>query len=147
MSICLLDWQVLRYCSPVVDLHYNIFSSTDKQFREQHYKELLQTYHSSLSKTIQRLGSDPNKLFSYEQLQTELRKFGETALLFAPMLMLVKLVKPEHIKPMEEYAASVERGEDTDLINVLDLETQAEFSRQINDLFSDLIKLEYIKLD
>lgn len=145
--MCLLDWQFVRYCSPVIDLLYNIFSSTDKQFREQHYDELLQTYYSSLSKTIQRLESDPNKIFSYEQLQTQLRQFGETALLFAPMLMLVKLVNPEQIKPMNEYANSVEKGEETDLINELDEEGQAEFSRLVNDLFDDLVNLGYINLD
>lgn len=138
---------MLRYCSPVIDLLYNIFSSTDKQFRKQHYEDLLKAYHSSLSNTIKRLGSDSNNLFSYEQLQTELRKFGETALLFTPMLMLVKLVKPEHLKPMEEYAALVEKGEATDLINELDEETQNEFSRQVNDLFDDLVTLGYIDIE
>ncbi|XP_055303848.1 uncharacterized protein LOC129569222 [Sitodiplosis mosellana] len=145
-SVCFLDWQFVRFCSPAIDLLYNIFSSTDKEFRDQHYEKLLQTYYASLSKTIQRLGSDPNKLFSYEQLQAQLRKFGEIALLFAPMLMLVKLVKPEHIKPMGEYASGVERGEETDLINELDEETQAEFSRLVNELFSDLVGLGYIHL-
>lgn len=146
-SVCFLDWQFLRYCSPVIDLLYNICSSTDKGFRDQHFNKLLETYYASLSKTIQKLGSNPNRLFSYEQLQEQLQTFGETALLFAPMLMLVKLVKPEHIKPMGEYAASVERGEETDLINELDVETQAEFSRLANDLFSDLVNFGYIHLN
>lgn len=137
----------MHHCSPVVDLLYNLFSSTDKQFREQHYEDLLNTYYSSLSNGIQKLGSDPNKLFSFEQFQAQLRRFGETALLFAPMLMLVKLVKPEHIKPMAEYAACVERGEEPDLINELDAETQTEFSRLVNDLFNDLLHLEYIQLE
>lgn len=146
-SICFLDWQFVHYCSPVVDLLYNLFSSTDKEFREQHYEDLLETYYTSLSDTIQKLGSDPNKLFSFEQFQGQLRRFGETALLFAPMLMLVKLVKPEHIKPMAEYAAGVERGELPDLIIKLDTETQTEFSRLVNDLFNDLLNWEYIQLD
>lgn len=145
--MCLLDWQFVRYCSPVIDLLYNIFSSTDKEFRNQYYERLLQTYYSSLSKTIKRLGSDPNQLFSYEQLQIQLRKFGETVLLFTPMLILVKLVKPEHIKPMDEYAASIEKRNETDLINELDDETQNEFSRQINDIFNDLVKFGYLNLN
>lgn len=113
----------------------------------QYYQDLLETYYTSLSNTIRKLGSDPNKLFSFEQFQAQLRRFGETALLFAPMLMLVKLVKPEHIMPMTEYAACVERGEKPDLVNELDATTQTEFNKQVNDLFNDLLNLEYIQLE
>lgn len=142
----MLDWQFTNYCPPAIDLLYNIFTSTDKQFRKQHYVELIQTYHSSLINTIQKLGSDPN-LFTYADLQTQLREMGEITLFLAPMLILVKICNPKDIKPMDEYAASIESGEEIDLINELDEETQAEFIRLMNDLLDDLVSLEYIHLE
>lgn len=145
-SICLLDWQFTHFSSPALDLLYNIFSSTDKQFREKHFEELLQTYHSSLSTTIEKLGSDPDKLFSYENLQNELKRFGEFTLLVAPMLILVKIANPTDINPMDEYSACVERGEDTDLIKDLDEETEEKFGKLFNDLFNDLLDLGYIEI-
>ncbi|XP_031627278.1 uncharacterized protein LOC116343395 [Contarinia nasturtii] len=145
-SICFLDWQFTHSCSPALDLLYNIFSSTDKNFREKHYEQLLQAYHSSLSTTIEKLGSDPDGLFSYENLQNELKKFGEFTLLVVPMLLLVKITNPKDIKPIGDYSACVERGEEIDLINNLDEETQEKFSGLINDLFDDLVRLGYINI-
>ena len=39
--IVLLDWQVARYCSPILDLAYFIFCCTDEEFRRRHYDEMM----------------------------------------------------------------------------------------------------------
>lgn len=53
-GICLLDWQVSRIASPVLDVLYFIFSSTTKELRDAHYDDFLQMYHNTLSAHIQR---------------------------------------------------------------------------------------------
>lgn len=126
---------------------YNIFSATDKNLRKNHYNELLQTYYSTLSDTIRKLGSDPNRLYSYEDFQAQLRKFGETAIIFAPILLLVKIVDVKFIRPIDEYADCVAKGEDTDLIKELDDETQSKFGTLLNDIIDDLVELEYICIE
>lgn len=126
---------------------YNIFSATDKKLRKNHYDELLQTYYSSLSETMRKLGSDPNRLYSFEVFQTQLRKFGETAIIFAPILLLVKIVDVKDIRPIDEYADCVANGEDTDLIKELDNETQSKFGTLLNDIIDDLVELGYICIE
>lgn len=54
VKIQLIDWQLSRYASPVIDLVIFMFFSTAKQFRDQHYDELLKIYHASLTDLLTR---------------------------------------------------------------------------------------------
>lgn len=54
VDVRLLDWQISRYSSPVLDLVYYIFCCTTKPIRDQCYDELIKTYHTSLSKMLTR---------------------------------------------------------------------------------------------
>lgn len=53
-EISLLDWQISRHSSPVIDILYYMFSCTTKAFRDAHYEHMLKIYHASLSEHIQR---------------------------------------------------------------------------------------------
>lgn len=146
-QICLLDWQLCRYCPPVLDLLYNIFASTDKEFRAKHYDKLLKTYHSTLCDSIRKLDSDPDKLYPYEKFEQQLRKMGDFALFFGPMIIQIKVAGAADIGNLDEYAEMVERGEEPDLINEYDEKTQMEYSRLINDLVTDLVDYGYVKCE
>lgn len=144
-SICLVDWQLSRYCPPVLDLLYNIFSSTDKSFRDQHYEKILQTYYSSLSDTIRKLGSDPDKLYTYENFENQLRKFGRIALLYAPMLIGVLLAGPNDVSNLDEYSELIDKDNNIDLLKPFEGEKQLKYSSLINDLVTDLVNYGYIE--
>lgn len=54
IEICLLDWQIARHASPILDIVYYMFSCTTKELRDVHYENFLKTYHESLTIHIQR---------------------------------------------------------------------------------------------
>lgn len=130
----------------MLDLLYNIFSSTDKEFRAKHYDTLLKTYYSSLCNIVEKLGSDPKKLYTFENLQTQMRKFGEFALLSGPMIIQIKVANAKDILNLDDYAEQVEKGNSSaDLIGEYDENTQEEYSDLINDLVTDLVNYGYVK--
>lgn len=53
-GIVLLDWQISRHSTPIIDIAYFIFCCTTKEVRDAHYDNFLDTYHSSLSTHIRR---------------------------------------------------------------------------------------------
>lgn len=53
-EISLLDWQIARHSSPIIDIVYYMFSCTTKAFRDAHYEHMLNVYHDSLSEHIRR---------------------------------------------------------------------------------------------
>lgn len=76
-NVYIVDWQMTRYASPICDIVYFIFTSTMKEMRDKHYDDFLKTYHESLSYHLNRLGSDPEKLFPYHIMVEELQRFGK----------------------------------------------------------------------
>lgn len=139
-----MDWQISRYCPPVLDLLYNIFSSTDTSFRDQHYEKLLQTYYSSLSDTIRKLGSDPDKLYTYENFENQLRKFGRCALLCAPLIIGITVAGPNDVSNLDEYAELLNTDENIDVLKPFEGDTKIKYSRLINDLVTDLVNYGYL---
>lgn len=143
-AICLVDWQLTHYCPPVFDLLYNIFSSTDKEFRDRHYEHLLKAYHQSLSDTIRRLGSDP-KQYTYEDLQKQMQKYSDFALTLAPMIISIRVARAKDVSNLDDYAQLLEQGVEADVLGQFDEDTQKEYSRQINGLLTDLVNYGYVK--
>lgn len=133
-----MDWQLTRYCSPAFDLLYNIFSGTDKKLRDEHFDTLLETYYSMLSSTVRKLGSDPEKLFKFDDLHSELRRFGEFALLTGPVLIKVRLADAENMQNIDDYTERVGNGESTDLFEKFEGRLKSIYSEQVNDVISDL---------
>ncbi|XP_062537181.1 uncharacterized protein LOC134205682 isoform X2 [Armigeres subalbatus] len=146
VDIRLLDWQISRYASPVLDLMYFIFTASTKAFRDKHYKTLLDIYHQSLSSFLIRLGSDPEKLFPRTALDEQLQKFGRFGLLMAVMLLPIITTKSEDVPDMDEMAEKMESGADlsADLDNFRSESTDAVYRERISGCCKDMVELGYI---
>lgn len=143
-DIRILDWQTIRYGSPAIDLLDNLFTSTDKALRGKEYNNLLQLYHSSLSKTVRLLGSNPDKLFSFDHLQSELKRCGNYALLRAPMLIQISQANSSEVINLDEMCDNMaEGGSVQGLVAGLTGNGQLAYERRLNDAVEDVVQLGY----
>ncbi|XP_058443604.1 uncharacterized protein LOC131425602 isoform X2 [Malaya genurostris] len=142
----LLDWQICRYSSPVLDLMYFIFSSSNKAFRDQHYQSLIDLYHRSLSDFLRRLGSDPERLFPREALDQQLKQFGRFGLLMAVMILPVITTKSEDVPDLEEMAEKLENGVNIadEVNNFRSEDTEATYRQRMSDCCRDMVQFGYI---
>lgn len=140
-----MDWQIFRYVSPIVDIVYNLFSCTDGALRDKEYDNLIQLYHNSLSNTVRLLGSDAEELFTINDLQEELKKYGSFVLLMAPMLIQTSVADSSEISNLEEICEKMAVGsERQEIITGLNKTAQLEYDRRLNEVFEDVIdKLGY----
>lgn len=145
MSICFVDWQMSYYNSPVLDLLYNIFTSTDGQYRENHYEKLLKTYYSSLTESIEKLGSDPTKFITYNQLQDEFKKFGQYGLLRCCITTDLVISNANDVTDMDHYAELIDKGVEVRLVKKYEGETQQRYVTAINDIVTDLVHYGYVQ--
>lgn len=75
LDVKLIDFQVARCTTPVVDLSYFLACSTDKQLRKA-LPELLLFYYNTLMEEIRFLGHDePETLFPYEVFTDHCKKY------------------------------------------------------------------------
>ena len=70
-QVLMLDFQLARCASPVLDISFLIYSCTDKNLRDKHFDDLLEIYYKELSKSIQSLGSNPTKIYSWTTFKKE----------------------------------------------------------------------------
>lgn len=50
----LIDWQVMRYASPISDLMYILMACTTKEFRRKYFHEMIDIYHKAATEHIRR---------------------------------------------------------------------------------------------
>lgn len=141
-----MDWQLGRYSSPVLDITYFMFSSTDGKLRADHYDKLIKIYHNALSNTITKLGSDPEKLFSFNDLLGELKRFGRFGLLFAPVMLQFITSKASDIPDMDEFAEDIKNNTktmDESIQAFTSSSTLDEYNQRVRDVIKDGILLSY----
>nr|CAD7604979.1 unnamed protein product [Timema genevievae] len=69
-EIKFIDFQLTRYTSPALDLHYFIQTSPSEEVSVAHTDKLLKEYHKELSKSMELLGRG-NKVISFQDLLDE----------------------------------------------------------------------------
>lgn len=71
----LIDFQMVHAGSPVLDLCYSLFSSSDISMREKEFDYLLQYYHEQLSTILQKLGYK-NEIPTLDTLHSQMLERG-----------------------------------------------------------------------
>ncbi|XP_045762649.1 uncharacterized protein LOC123865577 isoform X2 [Maniola jurtina] len=83
VSAKIIDFQLVRCASPVLDVAFFIYACTDQVLREKYYDDLLKYYYEVLSGQIRQLGSDPDKVYSVETFMQEIKKYSYFGLAFS----------------------------------------------------------------
>lgn len=128
----------------MLDLHYNLFISTDRALREQDYNNILDLYYTTLSKTIKKLGSNPQKIFSYDDFQQELKRFGNFGMLLSCIMVRMCLTDPKDILNLDEYSDLVAKGGPRgSVIKASNSDSESKFKERLVDLLEDFVKYDY----
>ncbi|PSN49245.1 hypothetical protein C0J52_08397 [Blattella germanica] len=72
----MLDFQQVRYTSPALDVGRMLFITMDKATRDKQRDKMLLCYYQGLSQTLLKLGSNPELLFPFSQLEIQLKKYS-----------------------------------------------------------------------
>lgn len=95
---------------------------------------MLQTYYGALSSMLRRLGSDPERVFSYADFRKELQKFGIYGVLIAPVMIQVVTADPMAVPDEEDSASADEKREPTMFISEKTIDA---FNERIGDVLRD----------
>lgn len=150
-EILLLDWQTARMGSPMLDVMYYLFTSTERSLRDQHLDELLRVYHTACCGVITACGSVAEQLFTFEQLQQQMGEFGIQGFAMATLIVGIMVSESENILDMDEYAnemdAKIKNGEDPKgYFLKFDERSKALFGERFGAVIDDAIRLKCVKL-
>jgi thiamine kinase-like enzyme len=107
MDAKFIDLQIVRFGSPVLDLLYFLYSCTSHDFRQEHEKDILQTYVNAFNTEA----NETPDLMHFDKLHAEFeraRYFGVTmAMTFRPIQFL-KFLSPEEGEMSAELFALIQ---------------------------------------
>ncbi|KAJ8728881.1 hypothetical protein PYW07_006577 [Mythimna separata] len=110
----MIDYQVSRNNSPVVDLLYMIFNCTDHETRSKNYHDWIDYYHTELDKSLSNFGMKANFVYPKDQLDADLKRYGK--LLFGLSIMLANILS----RDSSEASKFMEAIKDSDVATVMD---------------------------
>ncbi|XP_053616140.1 uncharacterized protein LOC128678565 [Plodia interpunctella] len=142
----LIDFQLSTVASPVCDLLYMIFSSTDHSTRHQHYYEWIDLYHSELDNCLANFGLKANLLYPRDQLDADLRRYSKAFFSSSVLLFTALIRKPEQAVKMQKSMETSKDLQDVSAeIMTLDLESMALFKSKVEGLVDSYREFGYIE--
>lgn len=149
VEVCLLDWQFARPLSPADDFIMYLCSSTEKDLRDAHYDEFLHIYHDSLAELVRQCGSDPDKLFTFDDFLGTLAAYGAYGVLEAPLT--VSLMVADTAADIDQLAADAKAGTDaaaeTGHFAHLTAQTEEAYKQRLTDVLEDARKYGWFSFD
>lgn len=103
--MCLIDLQLSRLGSPVLDLSYFLYICGSKEVLNNH-ERYLDIYHDSLSAHLEKLGSDSKKLYPRSVFREQWKKLSRFGLVCATLLIYVMLSEQDEVVDFTEIAES-----------------------------------------
>uniref|UniRef100_A0A1L8DKV9 Putative juvenile hormone-inducible protein n=2 Tax=Nyssomyia neivai TaxID=330878 RepID=A0A1L8DKV9_9DIPT len=100
-EVKLLDWQLSRHTTPVLDLSYFVFCCTDEKLRI-HLPDLLNEYHELLISRIDKLGSKGMDLYPKSVFEDHCKKYMKYGLGLALMTLHSITCKSSDIPDVSE---------------------------------------------
>ncbi|XP_062555414.1 uncharacterized protein LOC134220379 [Armigeres subalbatus] len=144
-DIRLIDWQLCRYVSPILDLSYFIYICTDEGLRAEHYDELLDVYYKSLSNFLKVLGGDVERQFPKDAFDAQWKKYGRFGLLMGLIVLPMICTERDELPDMEEYMDKVVNGEENVKYEYATSKKAADlYEKRISGTIRDVIRFGYL---
>ncbi|XP_022125350.2 uncharacterized protein LOC111000272 [Pieris rapae] len=129
----MIDFQLARCASPVLDLSFAIYACTDQNLREKHYDALLKDYYDVLSKQISEMGSDPKKVYPWSTFMEEVKKYSYFGLAFSFESTPFIILAPEDAFKMDDITGDEKRNIE-EFWPVTPIKTKAGRLREANNI-------------
>lgn len=93
---------------------------------------------------IFRLGSDPDKIFSYDLMMEHFRKYGKLALIFATVMLPVVTAEKGKELNLDVLASQCSDGGGYSMDSIMTEESKIKFHKRLRDVIVDVARLGYI---
>lgn len=112
-------------------------------FRRQHYDSLIIWYYKCLSENIKKLGSDPGRLFRFDDLKNELKRHGAYGTIIGMLLTLLKFCGSADMIDFHEFCESLDDEKSSNIFHLSE-RTLATFRKELSPLIEDAVRLDYV---
>ncbi|CAG9853994.1 unnamed protein product [Phyllotreta striolata] len=135
IDMVLLDFQMSRLASPILDLSYYLYSTADRNVLDK-FDHLLEEYHKELENYLRQYDINVDDLLTLKRLRTSWRKYGRFGFAMSAFILRAALSKEDEVI---DFSAEVADSTIQNLqINVI--EKEEEYDRRILDVYTHFYK-------
>lgn len=135
--MCLFDWQLSQFGSPAFDIVYILYTATDKEFRKNHYTQLLNNYLTSLDELLGACDCRQN-VITMDILKDQLQRFAKHALIDVPLVIEINVANMDTV---EEVGFSPKSNEDES--PGADARFLKAYRKRLGDVLLDVAEYNY----
>lgn len=106
---------------------------------------MLKWYYESLSKTVNSLGSKPEQLFTFDNLQREMKRSGNIILISLPLWLEFILAESSHDDLGEMFDKIADDDDKPVGASELSDQGKRQYDLCINDVFEDIVRLGFYR--
>ncbi|KAH8265884.1 hypothetical protein KR038_009213, partial [Drosophila bunnanda] len=145
-DVRLIDWQLMRYASPITDLAYFLFTCTSRDFRQRHLNQVLQDYYEELGQHLSRLGEQVEQLMPRSAFEEQVVTKAAVGLLLAMMVLPIVTMQGQDVPDLQAISDRIEAGATTDLqgAGFLGAGNEATFKQRMREVILDCVDFKYI---
>ncbi|KAJ3638294.1 hypothetical protein MTP99_001680 [Tenebrio molitor] len=141
LKVAILDWQVSRYSSPILDLSYYILGCISEKELE-YLDEIFITYYHSFTDQLKQLGiDDPEVLYSLQQFLDEWKKYCKFGVMLAALVMKVSATDKDEVVDLDDFA---EKGEDISCTFLNEIKDKDTFRKRLRPIVEYAVTHELI---
>ncbi|VEN58306.1 unnamed protein product [Callosobruchus maculatus] len=100
-SAYLIDFQLIRYCPPSLDLTFLLYTNTDRATRVQHLSELIRLYYKELEHILGSYDIDLENIFTFDQLMESVKEVEPSIICISLMYGSFLLLPPQQKKDIQ----------------------------------------------
>ncbi|KOB79293.1 putative Juvenile hormone-inducible protein [Operophtera brumata] len=137
VDVILIDYQLTRYASPVTDIAYFMYMSTEKELREKHYETLLEIYYGTLEAVLRECSLKIEDIYPKEIFKSHLQKYSVLGLVEALISMMIITAPSEEALKMTEIKYQFGNEE------FCESQCKIWFKTRVNDVVQDFFSRNY----
>lgn len=103
VDIRLIDFQLSKLASPILDLSYYLYLCADDVVLE-NFDFLLQAYYSSLSDSLEEFGVAVENIITFKELKEQWKTYGQFGLAMCPFILKIVLCEADEVVDFTEVA-------------------------------------------
>lgn len=137
MDVILVDFQLMRFASPVTDIAYFLYMCTEREVLSVHYETVLDFYYGTLSAVFRECNMDPEEIYPKKVFESQLREYSVLGLVEALISMMIITAPFEDALKMTEIKYQFCNE------GIRESEGNVLFKKRVNDVVHDFFSRNY----
>ncbi|XP_047991818.1 uncharacterized protein LOC125230635 isoform X2 [Leguminivora glycinivorella] len=142
VEVMFVDYQLSRYASPVSDISYFLYMSTDRELLSQHYETLINVYYGTLAGVLRQCNLKVEQVYPENIFRLHLKEYSVLGLIEALVSMQIITADNEDAIKMTEIRYTQPEVENAG-IDEHKFSNQNIFIERVNAIVNSFFQMDY----